>query len=100
MEGWSCPTGPATSQMPASPASPPESPKHSHTVREREKPPKAAARGASPLTRISKPLSVRDMNTKSTATATSARSAPRCTRPAPRVGRVCQAWNSIDSGKL
>ena len=78
------------------PASAPARRKQNHTMRGREKPPKPPARGASPLTRISNPLRVRDMNTNSTTTVTTA----RCTRPSPRVGRSCHSWKLADWGKL
>ena len=100
MVGWSCPTGPATSQMPASPARAPESPKQSQVVPGGGKPPKPLARGASPLVRISKPLRVRDMNTDNTTTTMTANTAPRCTRPSPKVASRCQSLKLMDLGKL
>ena len=57
------PIGPATSMMPASPASAPEIRKVKMTSRSALKPEKRAARGAAPTSRISNPMIMRPSST-------------------------------------
>src|SRR5215813_9066405 len=99
--GCRCPTGPATSMMPARPASAPDSAKANSTSWLALNPAKAAARGAAPTTRISKPLTVRPSSTAASATRTSVATAPACRRlPSIKVGTVATGSNSAVVGKL
>src|SRR5882762_4565663 len=99
--GWRWPTGPATSMMPASPASAPEIRNVRITSLSALKPANRAARGAAPTTLISKPLMVRPSRTAATATTTRAINAPKCSRvPSTRTGTVATGSNSAVVGKL
>ena len=97
----SWPIGPATSQTPASPARAPLVSSANQTTLRALKPAKEPADGVMPITRIWKPIRVREISTQAAATANRASSADRLTRdPSNRTGSMPASGKILDSGKL
>ena len=101
--GCSWPIGPDTSEMPASPASAPDSRKAKNTMRPGEKPAKRPARGLWPSTLTSKPFSVCDSMNQTSTAATRAKTKPqlaRARRPAQICGRMASVGEADGAGKV
>jgi hypothetical protein len=102
MVGLSWPIAPETSEIPASPASAPETMKAKNTIFDAEKPAKRPALGLWPSTFTSKPRSVRDSMNQAATAATSAKTKPQWARPEDdqTSGRMAYSWKLRVSGKF